>query len=403
MDAPLPDDRRPYRTYRSAPRGLGARLRGETDPEVGRRFEEKQRGSRPAGLTGPAEPTAAPRRGRGGPGDPAAGKRGYAKWRAKPWTWKRGIKNVVGLLVLWLAFSAVLFVISALQHEGDIPASAQAQLSSTLTPMLFSPQTIVILGLDNRPLTGPGSKEPGSNYSEADASTDSIMLWRIGGGVSRKLSIPRDTLVNIPGVGPSKINAAWSQGAAGPGLTIQAIKQLTGIATINHLIVVDLANFPKFINDIGGITVKTPRICAENSEDSTEGGYFKLNLSAGVHTLTGQQALVLARTRQNACDPAYDDLNREAIQQQIVNAMTSQLLSFHAFTHLPWAAWDAPGALQTDMGPYDLMQMFISAEIGGSPAPLLLSETGEDNPYVGDVLVPNPANVRAQVNKFLNG
>ena len=310
---------------------------------------------------------------------------------------------MIGLFVLWFVFSGVLFVISAEQHSGDIPASAQAQLSSTLTPMLFSPQTILILGLDNRPRRGAGSKEPGSNFSEADANTDSIMLWRIGGGVSRKLSIPRDTLVNIPGYGPSKINAAWSRGTAGPGLAIQVIKQLTGIPTINHLIVVDLANFTKFINDIGGITVKTPRICAENSEDSHEGGYFKLNLSAGVHTLTGHQALILARMRQNACDPAYDDINREAMQQKIVNAMTSQIISVHAFTHLPWAAWDAPGALQTDMGPYDLMQMFLSAEIGGSPPPLLLKETGEEDGYVGDVLVPNPANVRAQVNKLLNG
>jgi anionic cell wall polymer biosynthesis LytR-Cps2A-Psr (LCP) family protein len=110
--------------------------------------------------------------------------------------------------VLWIAFSAVLFVISAQESAGSLPASAYPQLSSTAVPMMVAPQTILIFGLQNRPTTGPGSKEPGSNYIEADANTDTIMLWRIGGGVSRRLSIPRDTLVDIPGVGPSKIDSA---------------------------------------------------------------------------------------------------------------------------------------------------------------------------------------------------
>jgi LCP family protein required for cell wall assembly len=409
----MPDDRRPYRTYRSAPRGLGARLRGETDPEVGRRFEEQQRakplprtagrGAQIGGPAGPAVPAETRWRGGRDPiAPPPTGSR-FERWRAKPWGWKRVVKYVIALPLLWIGLSLVLFVISAQENSGSIPASAQAQLSSTAVPMLFSPQTVLILGLDNRPVHGAGSLEPGSNYSEADANTDSIMLWRIGGGVSRRLSIPRDTLVNIPGYGPAKINAAWSRGAAGPGLVIRVIKQLTGISAINHLIVVDLANFPKFINDIGGVTVKTPRICAENSEDSTEGGYFKLNLSPGVHTLNGHQALVLARDRQNACNPAYNDLNREAMQQQIMNAIQSQLISVPTFIHLPWASWDAPRTIQTDMGSYDLMQLFLSSEVAGSSPPELLKETGEEDGYVGDVLVPNPANVRAQVNKLLNG
>ena len=80
------------------------------------------------------------------------------------------------------------------------------------------------------------------------------MLWRIGGGVSRRLSIPRDTLVNIPGHGEEKINAAWA--LRRPALAIKVIKRFTGLK-INHMIVIDLANFPKFIDDIGGVNVKT--------------------------------------------------------------------------------------------------------------------------------------------------
>ena len=96
------------------------------------------------------------------------------------------------------------------------------------------------------------------------------------------------------------------------------------------------------------------------------------------------------------------DLWREAYQQQILNGIKSQLLTPHTFFHLPWAAWDAPGVIQTDMGGLTLMQLFIASEIGGSAAPSLLTETGTT--YGGaDVLIPNAANVHAQVRKLLTG
>ncbi len=182
------------------------------------------------------------------------------------------------------------------------------------------------------------------------------------------------------------------------------VEQLTGIK-INHVIVVDLGNFAKFIDDIGGVTVKTPRICAKISGGVQDGG-FTLNLSSGYHHLDGTNALTLARTRENLCNPAYNDFSREKMQQQILSGVKSQLFSLHAFIHLPWAAWDAPGVLQTDMGPIDLMQMFAAAEIGGSSAAQVLTETGEYYDVHGaqeDVEVPNADNVRSKVDQLLNG
>ncbi len=76
--------------------------------------------------------------------------------------------------------------------------------------------------------------------------------------------------------------------------------------------------------------------------------------------------MTLARTRDNSCNPAYTDINREKMQQQIMNGIKNQLFSVHAFIHLPWASWDAPSAIQTDMGGLTLMQLFIASEIGGS-------------------------------------
>jgi LCP family protein required for cell wall assembly len=374
----MPNDteQRPYKVYRSAPRGLLARLRGEED-QVGSGGSDGPNGGGPR----------LPWRRRREPDEPG---RKVTPWRVLKW--------IVLAVVFWLALSTVLFIVSAELRAGNLPSGAQAQLSSG-GPILTSANTVLILGLDNRPTTGVDSKEGGgANTSERDANTDTIMLWRIGGGVSRRLSIPRDTLVDVPGLGNAKINAAWSYG--GPALTLKVIKEFTGLQ-INHLIVVDLGNFPKFIDDIGGVTVHTGKICSNISGGAANGG-FTLNLKPGEHHLDGEQAMIVARTRENACDPAYNDLNREAMQQQILNGIKSQLFSVHAFLHLPWAAWDAPGVIQTDMGAFSLLQLFAASEIGGSAPVSLLKETGSvDNG--ADVLIPDAANVHAQAQKLLTG
>jgi LCP family protein required for cell wall assembly len=383
---------RPYRLYRSAPRGLRERLRGEQEAT-----ETPQR----RGLGRPSRQARARERRerREDPSGPGPHRR--RRLRGRPITPWRIVRWVVGAVLAWVLLAVVLFFVSAETRSGHLPAGARSQLTGG-GPMLTSANTVLILGLDNRPRTGAGSKEGGltaSQFTERDANTDSIMLWRIGGGVSRRLSIPRDTLVNVPGLGESKINAAWSYG--GPALALKVIKQFTGIRAINHVIIVDLANFPKFINDVGGVNVKTGRICSEISGGRSDGG-FTLNLRPGIHHLDGLQALLLARTRENSCDAAYDDLNREAAQQQILNSIKSQLLTAHTFLHLPWVAWDAPGVIQTDMGGLSLMQLFIASEIGGSTPPRLLHEAGTT--YNGeDVLMPNEANVRRSVRQLLTG
>src|SRR6202012_388077 len=203
-------------------------------------------------------------------------------------------KYLVLAIVAWLVLSLVLFLVSASIQSGSVPDS----VGSALSPggnMLTSTNTVLVIGTDQRP---KGSKEPGA--FAGGIRSDTIMLWRIGGGVSRRLSIPRDTEVPIPGYGVTKVNAAYSYG--GPALAIKTIQNLTGVK-INHLIIVNLANFPKFINDIGGVTVQTGRICSNISGGAKNGG-FSLFLKPGVHHLSGIQAVALGRTPANLFNAA---------------------------------------------------------------------------------------------------
>jgi LCP family protein required for cell wall assembly len=365
----MPSDleQRPYKLYRSGPKGLRARLRGEDDELQGPVDYRKYKGGRER-------------------------ERGTGR-RITP---KRVILGLLIALVAWLTLSLVVFIISASSQSGGIPSDAQAALASGGN-MLTSTDTILVIGTDQRPA---GSKEPGANTSDAGSRSDTLMLWRLGGGVSRRLSIPRDTLAPIPGHGTNKINAAYAFG--GPALTIKTVDQFTGLK-INHVIIINFANFPKFIDAIGGVTVKTGRICSQISGGVQNGG-FTLNLPPGVHHLDGRDALTLARTRENSCNPAGNDLTREGYQQQILNAIKSQLLTPYTFFHLPWASWYAPQSIRTDMGAFTLMSMFVASQLGGSAPVQILEPTGSASiPGAGDSLTVTPQAVHQAVSKFVTG
>ncbi len=374
-------EERPYKVYRSVPKGLRARLRGEEDIA-----DEPRRGrdGGPGGAGGGEFP------GRGG--SPGRGRRGASvPWFRRRWGVRRVLKYLVMAVIGWLVLSLVLFLVSASIQSGSVPNS----VSAALTPggnMLTSTDTVLVIGTDQRP---KGSKEPGA--FAGGIRSDTMMLWRIGGGTSRRLSIPRDTEVPIPGYGVTKINAAYSYG--GPSLAIKTVENLTGVK-INHLIIVNLANFPKFIDDIGGVTVQTGRICSNISGGVKNGG-FSLFLRPGTHHLTGIQALTLARTRENACNAASNDLTREAYQQKILNAIKSRLVSPGIFFHLPWASWDAPKAVRTDMGGPTLMTLFAAAEIGGSAPTDILQDHHLPLPDVTSA--SGQAAIHKAVSKLMNG
>lgn len=372
----MPDqESRPYTLYRAGPRGLRARLR-----------DEEELGLNDAGGPDGSGPGRRWRLRRGGePGVPG-----------RPITPRRVIKYVLVAIVSWLLLSLVLFLVSAQIEQGNVSDSAKAALASGGN-MLTSSDNVLVIGTDTR---APGSKEPGANTNDAGSRSDTLMLWHVGGGSSRRLSIPRDTVADIPGHGRSKINAAYAYGGA--ALTIKTVEQFTGLK-INHLILVNFVNFPKFIDALGGIDVQTGRVCSDISGGTANGGY-SLYLRPGLNHLNGQQALTLARTRKNKCNPAENDLTRVKRQQQIMNAIKGQLLSPGSFFRLPWISWSAPKAVKTDMGGFTLMSLFAAAEIGGSaPTAVLKPSANVTLPDGESAFSVSPDELHNAVNTLVNG
>jgi LCP family protein required for cell wall assembly len=304
----------------------------------------------------------------------------------------RVVKWLVLAAIGWLALSLVLFLISAQLQQGDL--SGKVDLGGAGFP-LTSPNTVLVLGSDARP---KNSKEPGA--ASSGSRSDSILLMRIGGGKNARLSIPRDTIVDIPGHGLNKINAAYAFG--GPALAVQTIEQYLGLQ-VNHLIEVNFNNFPQLIDAMGGITYKGGCVVSKINGGFKNGG-FTLRLKEGKTHINGKQALALARTRHNDCNKAESDLTRARRQQKILSAMKSRLLSPFAFPRLPWIAWNTPKALRSDMSGPTLLGLFGAMATSGSPAPRILKPDGvETAPDGGAGLHVSDAEKARDVARFLKG
>jgi hypothetical protein len=146
----------------------------------------------------------------------------------------RSLRRRVGrwlafVIAAWLGVSLVAFLVSSVFATG-VPSSAVAALNGGGLPP-FASSTILVLGTDGRP---PGSREPGAS-SDSESSgpvrSDTMLLIRTGAGHTSRLSIPRDTLVDLPGYGMQKINAAYFFGGAAGA--IREVRSFLGIR-INH-------------------------------------------------------------------------------------------------------------------------------------------------------------------------
>jgi LCP family protein required for cell wall assembly len=293
----------------------------------------------------------------------------------------------VGIAIAgWLLLSLVLFVISA-QTGAGVSSDTERALSSKGS--LFGGSNILVLGSDVR--KGDSIDTSGSGPGRSDT----IMLVHAAFGSVRKLSIPRDVEVTIPGHGVNKINAAYALG--GPALTIETVESFLGHGLhVNHVVEVDFKEFPDFIDALGGITVKNKtKICAPPFDNFWKGIHFK---KGEIH-LDGRRALGYSRVRKNNCAPAEDDRDRAARQQQVLAAIGSKVKSPSTFVRLPWVSWKAPRTLKSDMNAAQLMMLFGDMATGNSNDTEVLESTCCN----GSNLFVSEGSKRDAVRKLLEG
>lgn len=159
--------------------------------------------------------------------------------------------------------------------------------------------------------------------------TDTMMLISVNPKTDQAsvLSIPRDSMVHIPGYGLQKINDANFIG--GPKLAVKLVEQTLHVP-VNYYMETTIFNFAKIVNDIGGLTVYVPY---QMNYGNAKGkfSYLNIHLSKGWHHLNGYQVLEFVRFRNTA----LGDIGRIQQQQYVMGLIAKKVLSPAHITTLP--------------------------------------------------------------------
>jgi LCP family protein required for cell wall assembly len=148
----------------------------------------------------------------------------------------------------------------------------------------------LLIGSDSRKFVqGDVAKNAfGDQGTAGGQRSDTMMVVHVEPGAQRSLivSFPRDLWVNVPGVGMSKINAAFNYG---PDKVIQTLKANFDI-DINHYLEVDFKSFEGIVNAIGRVPVYFPQSARDLKSDLTIA-------FPGCAALDGAEALSYVRSR----------------------------------------------------------------------------------------------------------
>ncbi len=170
-------------------------------------------------------------------------------------------------------------------------------------------QNILILGSDKR-----------ADEEEDPGRSDTTMLIRLDPdrNAIAVFSIPRDLKVEIPGYGTGKFNEAYAYG--GPKLTLQTVKQLTGLP-INHVVNVDFLGFVQAVYAIGCVYTDVDRRYYHSNEGlGASEQYAEINVKPGYQLLCGKRALEYVRYRHTDTD-----IVRSARQQDFISAARQRI------------------------------------------------------------------------------
>ncbi|MGI9156907.1 MAG: LCP family protein [Marmoricola sp.] len=287
-----PRDPEPTQMLPTASRPSGSSSRPSSGPASGRTTDRAPGGPYQAPPPSRPRPVAPP------PDRPSGPSRRRPRFR-RGW--------VAAVLALWLVFLVAVPLIawSRIEKVDTTPVGSR--------PAEQGGTTYLLVGSDSRKgLTR--KQELGYGVGKAEGQrTDTIMLLHVGSGPNLLMSIPRDSIVPIPGHGTTKINAAYAFG--GPHLLAATIENNTGIR-IDDFVEIGFSGFVDVVDAVGGIS-----ICPKaNIKDARAA----LDIKKGCQEVDGKTALGYSRSRHGQ---RFGDVTRAAHQRQVVSAVGSKAAS----------------------------------------------------------------------------
>jgi LCP family protein required for cell wall assembly len=224
--------------------------------------------------------------------------------------------------------------------------NAFGDLDEAARPAPTGALTFLLVGADSRSESTP----PGVEANGVNAESDVVMVAQVAPDrkTATVVSIPRDTLVAVPGRRTDRIATAYAAG--GPNLLIRTVEGLAGLR-IDHFAVIDFAGFRSMVDAVGGIDVDL---------SSPPSG-----LGRGPSHLDGAQALLYVRERAG-----YQNGDRARRQQTALRAILTKAASSGTLTD-PVQLYDFLDAASRSVGVDDTLSNGGMRALG-----LKLSELG---------------------------
>jgi LCP family protein required for cell wall assembly len=215
--------------------------------------------------------------------------------------------HAFGAFYIWSAYQMDLGIFNV---GGNGAESAQLPASGSRV-------TVLVAGLDQ--FTG-----------RSERLYDALMVVSVDTDTKRIaiLSVPRDTSgypLYWGGTGKIKINSiptyvsnGWLKSPDQPVTTlVKEVGYLVGVP-INYYGVIDLANFMKIVDMVGGVDVDNPSPINDPTYNLLGDWPSGFQLSAGTHHLDGKLALAYAQSRHGSGNSDYARAGR---QQQLLKAV----------------------------------------------------------------------------------
>ena len=245
---------------------------------------------------------------------------------------------------------------------------------------------VLVLGIDSRGVAGDTQ------------NTDTMIVLSIDpvNRTAAMLSVPRDTLVAIPGHGSQKVNAAFALG--GPDLAQKTIEGLLGIR-INSYALINFQAFTDIVDSVGGALVDVKRPVRDESYPTADYWVERLNIQPGPQLMAGELALKYARSRHDS-----NDFSRAKRQQDVISAIRARISTDGMVARLPAIVNNVGSAVETNFDPANILP--LAGLGGGIPSSDIKSEVllpcnidvphcelTEQNGAQGYFLIPDKAKI----------
>lgn len=253
------------------------------------------------------------------------------------------------------------------------------------------PLNVLLIGVDQ---SAPGTR----------GRSDTMMLARVNPstGSIRLVSFLRDLYVSIPGIGKTRLNAAYQHG--GETLLKEALAQNFHVS-VDHTVTVSFSMLSDLVDQVGGVELNIEEkerralnamIRDYNADYGLSGGEVT---QSGTQVLDGRQALCYSRLRK-----IDSDFQRTSRQQRVLEGLLHRLSGMGKWQLLRLAVQNL-SHVETDLSFGDLAA--LAPLLAGDGLSLECTRVPFDGTYREEtirgmmVLVPDLSTCRSKLRRFL--